>query len=71
MQMDTGAVMEESSAVVVRARWATNEELEHARPLFERYYKQYTLRQVMEIMESEHGIKATSAQQNPQRYLLY
>lgn len=56
--------MDEGQAVGGRARWATDQELENSRPLFEQLYKKHKLTKVMEIMESEHGIRATSVHFN-------
>ena len=53
------ATMTENNVAVRRAPWATPQELEDARPLFEQYYKDNDLSRTMELM-LEHGIKATS-----------
>ena len=51
--------MEGSHASNTKPRRATDQDLEEYRPLIEQYYKE-SLPKVMEIMESRHGLKATS-----------
>lgn len=62
--------MTENKAVTLGTPWATTQELDDARPLFEQYYAKNTLPRTMEIM-SEHGIKATLVQSISQPYWQY